>query len=306
MDSIIYRNDKNFPVLLGEINDPPKKLFIRAKNEEKMNTALASLSNPNIKILCIVGARKYSSYGKEVTEKLIGSLSGYNICIVSGLALGIDSIAHRAALENGLQTIAFPGSGLHPSILYPPSHKGLAEEIVEKGGLLFSEFEMMQEGAPWTFPSRNRLMAGISHATLVIEAEKKSGTLITSKYATDYNRDVGAVPGPIFSSLSEGPHMLIRLGATPITCGDDLLEFLGYERKEGKSTLDFNDKTTNQKFLSLGEKERSILQILKRGSLNKDTLVREAGIEVQKINMLISFLEIEGYIKEEDGVVKMK
>jgi DNA processing protein len=226
---------------------------------------------------------------------------------VSGLALGIDSIAHRAALEAGLYTVAFPGSGLDEKVLYPPSHKRLAEEIIEAGGALISEFEMDQSGAPWTFPKRNRLMAGVSHATLVIECGLQSGTLITSKHATDYNRDVGAVPGNIFSPLSAGPHMLIRLGATPVTCVDDLLELLGFARREGQSSISFGiDLKEDPKFKSLGEQEKKIIYFLQRGPTSKDNLVHELGIGTQKTNLILSSLELDGFIKEENGLMKVK
>lgn len=290
---IISKNDGDFPPLLREIADPPKKLFVRGN--------IDPLLDPATRILCIVGARKHSNYGKETVGRLIAGLKGYNICIVSGLALGIDSIAHRAALDTGLYTAAFPGSGLDPSVLYPSTHKSLAEEIIKCGGSLISEFEMHQEGAPWTFPCRNRLMAGVSHATLVVEAELKSGTLITSKHATDYNRDVGAIPGQIFSPLSAGPHMLIRLGATPVTCVDDLLELLGFARREGQSSLQFDDS----RLATLGEHGKKIVEILRRGPANKDSLVRELGLEIQKANMLISSLELEGFIRDEGGVVRV-
>lgn len=204
------------PHQLKQISNPPQTLYIHG-----------TLPDKNTKILCIVGARHHSAYGEKVCKELIQGLKGYDICIVSGLAIGIDSIAHKAALDSGLKTIAFPGSGLNTSVIYPLQHRDLAQEIVDRGGALISEFSPLQKAMKWTFPQRNRLMAGISQAVLIIEAERKSGTLITSKYATEYNRDVGAVPGDIYSPLSEGPHMLIRLGATPITSSKDILELLG-------------------------------------------------------------------------------
>src|SRR5690606_16453534 len=132
---------------------------------------------------------------------------------------GIDSVAHRAALESGIQTIAVPGSGLGPDALYPASHASLAHRIVESSGALVSPFPPRTKAAPWTFPTRNRLMAALSHAVLIVEATLQSGTLITAKHAVEFNRDVLAVPGPIFSPQSAGPHLFIRTGATPIACG---------------------------------------------------------------------------------------
>lgn len=293
MIKLIQKTDSDFPPLIREIPDAPKQLYIEG------NTS--PLFYPQQKILCIVGARKYSNYGKEVTEKLVAGLKGYPITIVSGLALGIDSIAHRSALDAGLHTIAFPGSGLDRSVLYPPSHKKLAEEILANDGALLSEFDLLQASTPWTFPSRNRLMAGISHATLVIEAELKSGTLITSKNATEYNRDVGTIPGAIFSPLSAGPHMLIRMGATPVTCVDDLLEFLGFARHEGQSSLALDDA----RLATLGTYEKKIMEILRMGPTNKDTLVREIGLETHKANMIISSLELDGFIVEEGEMMRV-
>ncbi len=162
-------------------------------------------------------------------------MRGYNVTIISGLALGIDGLAHKAALKAGLKTLAVPGSGLDATVLYPRSHLQLAEEIVRNGGALLSEFKPQTQAATWTFPKRNRIMAGLSHAVLVIEAELKSGTLITSKLATEYNRDVLTMPGSIFSSTSEGPHMLIKLGATPVTASEDILRTLGIEPPTNES-----------------------------------------------------------------------
>ena len=194
------------------------------------------------KFLCVVGSRKYTDYGKEACQKLIAGLRGHNIVIVSGLALGIDGIAHRAALDAGLTTIAIPGSGLNPSVLYPSSNRQLAEKIIESGGALISEFEPMFKATTYSFPQRNRIMAGISHATLIIEAEIKSGTLITSRLATEYNRDVATVPGSIFSKTSEGPNMLLRLGATPVSSSAHILETLGFKIEEDKTTKELELK----------------------------------------------------------------
>lgn len=272
-------NREELPPLLRQINDPPKQLHYTGN--------ILPLFDPANKILCVVGARKYSTYGKDVVEKLITGLKGYPICIISGLALGIDSIAHEAALTAGLYTAAFPGSGLDPSVLYPASHLHLAEKIIAGGGALLSEFDPFQKSAPWTFPSRNRLMAGVSHATLVVEAELKSGTLITSARATDYNREVGAIPGPIFSPLSAGPHMLIRLGASPITCVDDLLELLGFPRRNGQSSLVLPDK--------LSPDEKRVFEALRSGQ-EKDQISRNLSLDPKTLNMIISSLEIEGLL----------
>ena len=211
---------KEFPAQLLEIPQPPEKLFIRGE-----------LPGPDTKLLCVVGSRRYTNYGKEACEKLIAGLRGYDVAIVSGLAIGIDGIAHQTAMNTGLRTIAVPGSGLGVEALHPQAHIGLAKKILDNGGCMLSEYESNFKATRWSFPQRNRIMAGLSCAVLIIEAETKSGTLITSRLATEYNKDVLTVPGNIFSKTSEGPHMLIRLGATPITKPEELLEALGFKNK---------------------------------------------------------------------------
>ncbi|MBU6430766.1 DNA-processing protein DprA [Patescibacteria group bacterium] len=278
------------PERLMEIPEPPKKLYTRGE-----------MPKSDAKFLCIVGSRKYTDYGKEACQKLIAGLKGYNIVIVSGLALGIDGIAHRAALDAGLTTLAIPGSGLHSSVLYPSSNRQLAEKIVESGGALISEFEPMFRATTYSFPQRNRIMAGISHATLIIEAEIKSGTLITSRLATDYNRDVMAVPGSIFSKNSEGPNMLIRLGATPVSSSAHILETLGFKIEEDKTTKELELK-------NLSDDERKVL-ILIKNPLSRDELIRElvkSGMSVSDSSALISIMEIKGLIEEKMGEIVRK
>lgn len=286
MNSIRKILPPEHPALLREIYDPPKFLYIQGKLPDK---------DINYVYLTVVGSRKNSEYGKTVTETLIESLKGLPVVIVSGLAYGIDSIAHRSALRAGLITIAVPGSGLNPKNLYPASHKELAEEIVAAGGAVLSPFENDTVGNNWTFPARNRIMAGMAHATLVIEAEIKSGTLITSKYATDFNRNVLTVPGQIFASQSAGPHMLIRLGATPITTGAELVEALGFKT---------DIKREEKKYSDLSPDEMKIIKLL-QNPIAKDILFEKLDMETGKINSLISFLELKGLIKEECGELRL-
>ena len=275
---------EEYPELLKEINDPPKKLYIKGE-----------LPPDNMKYLCVVGSRKYSPYGKDVCKTLIEGLRGYPIVIVSGLALGIDSIAHESALENGLTTIAVPGSGLSESVLHPKAHKELARRIVKSGGTMLSEFEENFKATHYSFPQRNRVMAGMSHATLIIEAEEKSGTLITSKFATEYNRDVLTVPASIFSGNSFGPHMLLRLGATPIRKSEDILEALGFNIKGKQQKLDLKD---------LSEKERKVIDILKT-PMERDELIANLGFPIQDANVTLSAMEIKGIIKESYGEMRI-
>ncbi len=276
-------NTDAFPSNLFEIPEPPKQLFL-AGNMPKQNN----------KLLCIVGSRRHTPYGKEVTEKLIAGLAGFPITIVSGLALGIDSIAHEASLRAGLQTIAVPGSGLDPRAIYPRSHAGLAERIIAAGGGLLSEYSPTQKAAPWTFPQRNRIMAGMSDAILVIEAEEKSGTLITSRLATDYNKDVFAVPGSIFSPQSAGSHMLIRLGATPIRSSIDILEQFGLSDKTKQATLP----------IDITDEEKLTLELIADlNGASKNDILRESTLGTARTAAILMSLEISGLIEERLGKV---
>jgi len=256
------------------MNDPPKQLFVRGV-----------LPSPDTPLLTVVGSRKYSSYGKETCEKIIGELAGSGIAIVSGLALGIDSIAHKAALDAGLSTIAIPGSGITPQALYPASNRSLAERIIAQGGALLSEFEPDFRATVWSFPQRNRIMAAISQATLIIEAEELSGTLITARLALEYNRDVYAIPGSIFSAGSRGTNELIRNGALPVISGDDII------REFGLST----EKTSHESLL-LPIEEQAIYELIAEPR-SIDEVARALGLPVSKISISVSSMEIKGVIK---------
>jgi len=269
-----------FPERMHEIPDPPEKLYIRGRDID-----------PNTPCLAVVGARKYSEYGRRATEQLIRGLSGTDIYIVSGLALGIDAIAHESALRANLKTIAVPGSGLDDSVLYPRSNFSLAQAILNEGGTLVSEFPSDTRAAPWCFPQRNRIMAGLATAVLVIECETRSGTLITARLATDYNRDVLTVPGSIFSPQSDGPHMLLRLGATPITTSEDILDALHIESLATTPTA----PDTN-----LTEIDRAIIDLL---PATRDEIAITLNLPIHSLSMHISSLELRGIIYEKLGTI---
>jgi len=282
---------EEFPEKLTEIPDAPKKLYLQG-----------ILPSPDAKVLAVVGSRNHTQYGKEACEKLIEGLAGYNICIVSGLALGIDAISHKAALAAGLKTLAVPGSGLDPSVLYPVTNKNLADQILKAGGALISEFEPTFRATPFSFPQRNRIMAGMADAVLVVEAELKSGTLITSKYATEYNRDVLAVPGSIFSKTSDGPHMLIRLGATPVTKSEDILEVLGF-KVEQKIDL-AGQANLKLKYADCSDEEMLVVKLLAE-PLQKDELIRQLKLPVSKASAILSIMEIKGLVEERMGEMRL-
>jgi DNA processing protein len=278
---------KEFPTQLSEIPQSPVKLFIRG-----------DLPGPNTKLLCVVGSRRYTNYGKEVCEKLIAGLRDYDIAIVSGLAIGIDGISHQAAINTGLKTIAVPGSGLDITSIHPQAHIGLMKKILESGGCILSEYEPDFKATQYSFPQRNRIMAGLSSAVLIIEAEIKSGTLITSRLATDYNKDVLTVPGSIFSKTSEGPHMLIRLGATPITKSSDLLEALGFKTKDSQPRnleLEYNE---------CSPEEKAVIKIL-RIPTPRDEVLRALNMPVSQANAVLSVMELKDLIKETLGEIRL-
>jgi DNA processing protein len=280
---------EEFPPLLREIPDPPQKLYLRG-----------NLIEGDFKMLCIVGTRQPTEYGMEVCEKLISGLARHPIIIVSGLAHGVDSLAHRNAIKYKLKTIAVPGSGLDNAFIYPQTHKGLAENILDQGGALISEFEPKTPGYPGNFPQRNRIMAGMSHATLIIEARAKSGTMITARLATDYNRDVMTVPGSIFSPMSEGPHRLLRLGAAPIRSSADILDILGFGT-EADSTASASQPLPfdPHKYDDCSEEELVIIRLLS-SPRTKEELYENLSetFPTSQINILISLLEIKGLITE--------
>ncbi|MCX6712248.1 MAG: DNA-processing protein DprA [Candidatus Vogelbacteria bacterium] len=279
----------DFPALLKEINDPPEELWLEGNfPNEKEN-----------KFLAVVGSRKFSRYGKEACEELIRGLAGYPIVIVSGLALGIDAIAHQSALKNKLLTVAIPGSGIDRKVLHPFSNHRLADEIVEAGGCLMSELKPECPAGVHTFPRRNRIMAGISHATLIIEAGERSGTLITARLAMEYNRDVLVVPGSIFSSSSRGANGLIHQGAMPINNSEDLLHALGFNLEE-----ESKDKQ-GKLFKDLSEIEQKIVDILSTDSYPRDELIELAELSITDANIILSTMEIKGIIKEAMGEVRL-
>jgi len=273
-----------FPPLLREIPDAPKQLHARG-----------GLPSFDKKWLAVVGSRAMTPYGKQVCEYLISGLVGYPIVIVSGLAYGIDAQAHRFALDTGLPTVAVPGSGLDWNVLYPRANVPLAKEILEKGGALLSEERSDTKAADWTFPRRNRIMAGMCHATLIIEAKEKSGSLITAKLATDYNRELLIVPGSIFSEESRGTHQFLRLGALAVTSPADILQALGIAH-ETKSASERND---------LSAEEIRVVELI-ASPISRDELIRTLNMPTSEANILLSTMEIKGVIVEELGVVRVR
>lgn len=277
----ITEGDAHYPALLREISGPPPILYLRG------NPQTLSASLP----LGIVGTRRPTHYGLEVTAKLATELANAGFTIVSGLATGIDARSHEAALEAGGKTIAVLGSGVdHPSI-FPPENRGLARRIIESGNALISEFAPGTPAMKEHFPMRNRIISGISKGVLVVEAREKSGALITARLALEQNRDVFAVPGSIFTPTSHGPNKLIQQGAKLVEKLEDILEEFGMEYN--KSTV---DKVTG----ALDEKETLLLEFLVE-PIGVDFLKEKTGLETSAIIASLSMLELKGHIKSLGG-----
>jgi DNA processing protein len=290
--TIIPREEyKDHPLLtrLLELHDMPANLYIAGELPE---VTLDEYGRATPRILTVVGSRKYTTYGKLALEKLLGELAGEPVVILSGLALGIDGIAHETALKHNLKTVAIPGSGLDVKVLYPKSHLQLAEAVVEAGGALASEFPAHMEAAQWTFPARNRIMAALSDAVLVVEATEKSGTLITARQALELGRDIGAIPGDIFSDSSAGTNMLIKEGAYMIRNSDDLYDLLHLPKHaHEESPQDLTDV------------EKKLLEHLSE-PMEKDTLLMKSDMPTDQFLMTLSSLEMKGCIQETFGEVR--
>jgi DNA processing protein len=296
METIQTLLKKDYPFLLKQLPQLPDSMEM-----------IGTMPPETSKYLCVVGSRAHSSYGKEACERLIGGLAGYPIVIVSGLALGIDSFVHESALKAGLATIAFPGSGLDQSVLYPRQNTGLAQKIAASGGAILSPFKRMQHATRWTFPTRNALMAGISSATLVIEADRDSGSLITAKESGKFNRDVLAVPGSIFSSVSTGTNDLLRNGGIAVTCSRHILEALGLTISP--DPLDSTDSLSTASMPSLfpaalSDDEKTIIERL-TAPMHKDEFIRALDLPAGYVNAILAQLELKGVMIEREGLLML-
>lgn len=278
---------EDFPPLLREIPDCPKRLYLRG-----------TMPSFEHKWLAVVGSRACTDYGRRALRYLLEGLRGYPVVIVSGLAYGIDAEAHKTALAAGLTTVGVPGSGLDWVAMYPKANQALAREIVAAGGALISEEEPGARSMEYMFPKRNRIMAGMSHATLMIEAKEKSGSLITARLAAEYNRDLLVVPGSIFSEESRGTHQFLRLGAVAATQPEDILAALGIRARQGAASL----ATLRE---DLSPEERRVFELLV-SPLSRDELILSLGLAASAANILLSTMEIKGLIVEELGFVRIR
>src|SRR5256714_14416226 len=279
---VITWKDALYPPLLREIDDAPPVLYTYGKLTEADRFALA-----------VVGTRNSSTYGLQVTERIVTELAKGSVTVVSGLALGIDTIAHTAALDAGGRTIAVMANGL--DTIYPPTNRGLARRIVESGqGALISEYPLGVQPESNNFPARNRIISGLSLGVLVIEAPEKSGALITANFALKQGREVFAVPGSILSSRSKGVNRLIQDGARPVMEVKDILEalnlFLIPQHIEMQSALPENAE------------ERTLLELISHDPRHVDDLIRESGLPTTTVTSTLMMMELKGMVKQVGGM----
>jgi len=276
----VRRGAPEYPALLAAIHDPPAALWVRGEADASV------LSGPAV---AVVGARACSGYGRAVARSLGRELAAAGAVVVSGLARGVDGEAHRGALEAGGPTAAVLGCGVDRD--YPAAHAELARRICDAGGLIVSEYEAGVEPAPWRFPARNRIIAGLCAATVVVEARERSGALITADFALEGGREVLAVPGEITSALSAGTNALLRLGATPVTCAADVLEAIGLAPAAPGTAAPAGAAGI-------------VLRAVGDGAATIDELVRRTGLEAGLAAAALVELELAGLATTEDGVVR--
>jgi len=273
----ITQDDDAYPPLLKEIYDPPFCLFVRGHIPEHSYN------------LAVVGTRKANSYGKQLVHDIVTPLVHQGITIVSGLALGIDALAHNAALANNGTTIAVLGSGCNDRHIYPAAHRHLARRIVENGGAVISEYPPGAMPSKFTFPRRNRIIAGMSLGTLVVQAGEKSGALITSTCAMEVGRDVFAIPHPITMDVGAGPNKLLKEGAHLVTSPEDIIE-----------TLDLKNigiYATNKEIIPDTPTEATLLNILTKEPTHIEVLIRESTLTSAEVTSTLTLMEMKGMVR---------
>ncbi len=278
--SLLTPEDANYPSLLKNLPDPPLALYLRGTLTPQDDLALA-----------VVGTRKATNYGRDAAAFFSRQLAQQGVTIVSGLAHGIDSAAHRSALDAGGRTIAVLGCGIDR--VYPPDHGELARQIAQQGALI-SEFPVGSKPEAKHFPRRNRIISGLSLGVLVIEAPEKSGAMITATQAAEQGRDVFAVPGAIFSAASGGTNRLIQDGAKLVITVDDILDELNIAHRNVEA------RVLTRQIAPIGKDEPALLRFLSNQPLPVDELVRQSGLPTAEVLSTLTLLELQGYV-EDDG-----
>jgi DNA processing protein len=276
----LSRTDPRFPERLRAIFDPPRTLYLRGAGEPGLLGRRA---------VAVVGARSCSPYGAQVARMVGRELAAAGLVVVSGLARGIDGEAHRGTLEAGGLTLAVLGCGIDRD--YPASNVRLSRRI-EESGLVVSEYGPGVEPAPWRFPARNRIIAGLSEAVVVVEARERSGALITADFALEEGREVFAVPGEITSSLSAGTNALLKLGAAPLTAADDVLDALGIVRPAQSRAVEVSPAAAE------------VLELVRESPRGADELTARGPLDAGSVSVALTELELAGLVAASDGVYR--
>ena len=284
MENVITIKDKRYPELLGKIGkDAPEKIYYKGNwDSEIFKNCLA-----------VVGSRRLTSYGRKITEQLVTEIASAGVTIVSGFMYGGDEAAHKAAAEAGGRTIAVMPCGI--DMIHPEYQEELYNKILENKGLIISEYEGKFPPANWTYPRRNRIVAGLSKAVLIVEAGLNSGTLITAEYAKKFGRKIFAVPGPLTSEVSKGTLGLIRGGAEAVGNAEEILRYYKI-----KGTIREN-KGMIREIKGVEGLEREIVDQLKKEPMEADGLARMLGMSVSKIGTTLSLMQLKGFINQEGG-----
>nr|WP_290668056.1 DNA-processing protein DprA [Ardenticatena sp.] len=282
--TVLTWDDDAYPARLRTIPSSPPVLYLRGTLTPEDDWALA-----------VVGTRRITRYGQEVTRRLVEPLAAEGVTIVSGLAIGVDAHAHRTALDAGGRTIAVLGSGVDQ--IYPASNRALARRILDHGALV-SDYPPGTPPEPNNFPPRNRIISGLALGVLVVEAGKKSGALITANYALEQGRDVMAVPGSILSAQSRGTNRLIAEGATPICSADDILQALNLEWLDTQRAV--------QRIVPENPIEQAILDALREGPMHVDDLGRALDLDAATLTSTLVFLELKGHVRAVGGMTYVR
>ena len=278
--SILTWEDDNYPARLKEIDQPPPVLYVRGDLTTEDSWAVA-----------VVGTRRVSAYGRQVTEELVSFFAANGVTVVSGLARGVDAIAHQSALKSGGRTIAVMGCGVDR--IYPPEHTQLAEKIMASGALI-SDYAPGTPPEASNFPPRNRIISGLSMATVVVEAGETSGALITAQFAIDQGREVFAVPGNILAPQSKGTNRLIADGARPMLSGRDLLDVLNLTR--------VTEQRLVRKTLPADEIETKLMKVLSHEPLHMDDIRNQTGLPIERVSATLVMMELKGLVRQVGGM----
>ncbi len=277
---VLTWEDEGYPSRLREIEQPPPVLYVRGTLSEEDRWAVA-----------VVGTRRVTSYGRQVAEEIASFLAQNGVTVISGLARGVDAVAHRAALKAGGRTLAVLGSGVDR--IYPPEHRALAEEIISRGALL-SDYAPGTPPEGSNFPPRNRIISGLSMGVVVVEAGESSGALITAEFAADQGREVFAVPGTIFAPQSKGTNRLIQQGAHPVLHPRDILDVLNLDRVQHQRVA--------RRVLPADAVETQLLDALRQEPLHVDEIRRQTGLPIEKVTATLIMMELKGLVRQVGGM----